>query len=48
MLNSSTLDFIGTKTVDLINTGHDITRFTLILTISEDCKLLPIGVIFKG
>ena len=48
MLSSNTLEFIGSKTVDLINTGHDKTRLTLIITIGADGKLLPIGVIFKG
>ena len=48
MLDTQTIDFIGTKTVDLLNSGHDKNRFSLVITIASDGVLLPIGVIFKG
>ena len=48
MLDTQTIDFIGTKTVDLLNSGHDKNRFSLVITITSGGLMLPIGVIFKG
>jgi len=41
MVNDKTLDFMGTKTIDLITTGHEKTRFTVLLTIAADGFCLP-------
>ena len=48
MVNDKTLDFIGTKTIDLITTGHEKTRFTVLLTIAADGFCLPAYVVFRG
>ena len=48
MVSTKTLDFVGSKTVDLLNSGHDKNRFLLIETVSASGSLLPLGVIFKG
>ena len=48
MVPTRTIDFVGTKTVDLLNSGHEKTRFSLVITVRADGSLLPIGVIFKG
>ncbi len=48
MVNPKTLDFIGSKTIDLITTGHEKTRFTVLLTIAADGFCLPAYVVFKG
>ena len=40
MIRSKTLEFVGTKTVDLLNSGHEKSRFSLVLTISSDGDLL--------
>ncbi len=48
MVGSKTLDFIGTKTVSLVTTGHDKTRFTVLLTIAANGNFLKAYVVFKG
>ena len=48
MVGSKTLEYIGTKTVTLLSTGHDKTRFTVLLTISAAGDCLKAYVIFKG
>ena len=48
MVPTRTLETVGTKTVDLLNSGHDKTRFSLILTVRADGFLLPIGIFLKG
>ena len=48
MVPTRTLETIGTKTVDLLNSGHEKTRFSVIITVRADRFLLPIGIIFKG
>ena len=48
MSSSRTIDFLGNKTIDSLNSGHDKNRFSLVLTISANGTLLPPAVIFKG
>ncbi len=48
MVGSKTLEYIGTKTVSLVTTGHDKTRFTVLLTISAAGDCLKAYVVFKG
>ena len=48
MVPSKTIDFIGTKTVNLLNHGHEKSRFSLVITVRADYFSLPIGIIFKG
>ena len=47
MLNSKTIEFVGAKSVDLITTGHDKTRFTVLLTIAASGLCLNANVVFR-
>ena len=44
----TTLDLIGTKSVDVCNTGHDKSRYTAVVTIAASGKMLPTYVILKN
>ena len=48
LVPTRTLETIGSMTVDMLNSGHDKTRFSLIITIRANGILLLIGIIFKG
>ena len=48
MLNSKTIEFVGAKSVDLITTGHDKTRFTVLLTIAASGLCLNANFVFRG
>jgi len=48
MPGERTIHFRGAKTVDIVNTGHDKTRFTVTLTINANGDILPAFVIFKN
>jgi hypothetical protein len=48
MLEKMTLELIGSKSVDLLGTGADKSRFTAVITVRDDGYLLPIMVILKG
>ena len=48
MSNDSTLDFVGNKNVDATNTGNDKSRFTVVLCICADGRILNAMVILKG
>lgn len=48
MLSSSTISFAGEKTTEANGTGHDKTRFTVVLTVSAAGKILKTMVILKG
>lgn len=43
-----TIDMVGTKSVDIVNTGATKLRMTVVLTISERGEILPTYVLFKG
>ena len=42
-----TYEFVGNKTIDIANTGHDKDCYTVTLTIAADGSRLPTNVIFK-
>jgi hypothetical protein len=48
MVGKMTIDFKGTKSIDLVTTGHDKTRFTVLLTIAANGYCLPAYVVFRG
>ena len=48
MLDTQTIDFISTKTVYLLNSGHDKNRFSLVITITSGGLMLPIVVILRA
>ena len=48
MVPTRTIDMVGTKIVDLLNSGHEKTRFSLVIAVRADGFLLPIGVILKN
>ena len=43
-----TLESVGARTVDVVNTGCQKSRITLVVTISSDGQLLPGYLLFKG
>ena len=47
-LEKSTMEFTGTKSVDVHLTGNEKSRFTVVITITASGKLLPFYVILKG
>jgi hypothetical protein len=47
MISKRTLDFKNAKSIDIVHTGHDKTRFTTTLTIAADGTRLPSYLIFK-
>ena len=48
MVGTSTLHFKGEKNVDGQTTGHDKTRFTVVITIDANGRVLKSLVILKG
>ena len=48
MVSSTTLDFIGSKNIDGMSTGHEKCRFTVVITISAAGNMLKSCFIFKG
>ena len=48
MVSSTTMDFIGSKNVDSMTTGHEKCRFTLAITTCAAGNMLKSYVIFKG
>jgi transposase-like protein len=48
MANPRTIEFKGTKTVDLLTTGHTKTRFTCLLTLAAHGQVLECYVVFRG
>jgi hypothetical protein len=48
MVNKTTIEFVGTKSIDLLTSGHDKTRFTVLLTIAAHGFCLNAYVVFKG
>ena len=48
MVTKKTIDFIGTKTVDIVHSGHDKNRFSLVITTTASGLMLPTAIIFKG
>jgi hypothetical protein len=46
--HKKTLDIRGSKTIDLVTTGNEKARFTVVKTIRADGKMLPPFIIFKG
>ena len=48
MSSDTTLDFIGNKNVDGVNTGHDKSRFTVVLCICADGRIINTMIILKG
>ena len=48
MVGKMTIDVKGTRSIDLITTGHDKTRFTVLLTIAANGYCLPAYVVFRG
>lgn len=48
MVSSTTMDFIGSKNVDGMTTGHKKCRFKVAITISATGNMLKTYVIFKG
>lgn len=47
MPGERTMHFKGSKTVDIINTGHEKSRFTVTITINANGDVLPAFLIFK-
>ena len=47
-LHKRTIDQVGAKSVDVANTGHEKTRFTVVKTISASGKMLPLFIIFPS
>ena len=43
-----TLDFVGSKSKELLSTGPDKNRFTITLTISSSGEILPDHVLLRG
>lgn len=43
-----TIDEVGTRTVDVVNSGHTKSRMTLLLTIASDGSMAPAYLLFKG
>jgi hypothetical protein len=48
MVGDTTIDFTGARTVELIGTGHEKTRFTVLLTIAAHGYCLNAYVVFRG
>ena len=48
MVALKTIDFVGNKTIDLINSGHDKNRFTVVLTTAADGSILKAMIIFRN
>ena len=48
MLNKKTIDVVGTKTVDLLNSAHDKNRFSVVITVNANGEILPAAVILRG
>ena len=48
MVGRTTIEFVGTKSIDLLTSGHDKTRFTVLLTIAAHGLCLDAYVVFKG
>ena len=48
MSSDTTLDFIGNKNVDGVNTGHDKSRFTVVLCFCADGRIINTMMILKG
>jgi len=48
MVSESTLHFVGDKNVDGAHTGHEKNRFTVVLAVSADGKVMKTLIIFKG
>ncbi len=48
MPGNRTLNYKGSKTVDVAHTGHYKSRFTVTLTISANGDMLPALIIFKN
>ena len=48
MVGKTTIEFVGTKSIDLLTSGHDKTRFTVLLTIAAHGFCLDAYVVFKG
>jgi hypothetical protein len=46
--HNKTIERIGKKSIDIVNTGNHKTRFTVVVTITASGKMLPLFVIFKG
>jgi hypothetical protein len=46
--SNKTVDVKGSKTVDVVTTGHDKCRFTVVCTTRADGKMLKPYIIFKG
>ena len=46
MMDTKTIDFVGAKSIDLLNLGADKSRFPVVLSISGDGDLLKALVIF--
>lgn len=48
LLESRTIDFVGSNSVDVVHSGNEKKRFTLVVTISADGRLLPFYLILRG
>ena len=48
MSNAHTIEFKGAKTVEIMGTGSSKRRFTVVLCIRMDGKVIDVMVIFKG
>ena len=48
MSNAHTIEFKGAKTVKIMGTGSSERRFTVVLCIRMDGKVIDVMVIFKG
>jgi hypothetical protein len=46
--SNKTVDVKGSKTIDVVTTGHDKCRFTVVCTTRADGKMLKPYIIFKG
>ena len=48
LLGRKTVNYLGKKSIDVVTSGHDNFRFTVVVTISAAGKLLPFYVIFRA